>query len=576
MKDFSQLRKNLKKDFSIFKSLKVALLGDTSTQFLSQAIRGEGFDAELDLQIWEADFNQIEMQVFNSDSEMYAFQPDIIVLFLSSHKLFNKYNKLKVEQQSSLATREIENIEAIVANISSNSTAKIIYYNYNEIDDAVFGSFATKTETSFLYQLRKLNFELMHIANRNTNFYICDLASIQNQVGRANFFHTSVYISTEMVVSLNVLPLVAQKTVDILKVLNGKLKKCVILDLDNTVWGGIIGDDGIENIQIGSLGIGKAFTEFQYWIKKLKNRGIIVAVCSKNTESIAKEPFEKHPDMVLRLEDISVFMANWENKADNIRAIQRILNIGFDSMVFLDDNPFERNLVRENIPQITVPELPEDPAEYLEYLYTLNLFETNSFSDEDKERTKLYQIEAQRTVTKQKFTNEDDFLKSLDMISVVASFTKFNIPRVAQLSQRSNQFNLRTVRYTESDIENLAKSNEYATFAFTLEDKFGDNGLIAVVVLKKNSETDLFIESWFMSCRVLKRGMENFMLNTLVTYAKTNGFERIIGEYIPTPKNEIVKDHYQNLGFEQENDFWFLPLKAYKERTNYITLKLQE
>lgn len=576
MKDFSQLRKNLKKDFSNFKSLKVALLGDTSTQFLSQAIRGEGFDAELDLQIWEADFNQIEMQVFNSDSEMYAFQPDIIVLFLSSHKLLNKYNKLKVEQQSSLATREIENIETFVANISSNSTAKIIYYNYNEIDDAVFGSYATKTETSFLYQLRKLNFELMNIANRNTNFYICDLASIQNQVGKPNFFHTSVYISTEMVVSLNVLPLVAQKTVDIISVLNGKLKKCVILDLDNTVWGGIIGDDGIENIQIGSLGIGKAFTEFQYWIKKLKNRGIIVAVCSKNTESIAKEPFEKHPDMVLRLEDISVFMANWENKADNIRAIQRILNIGFDSMVFLDDNPFERNLVRENIPQITVPELPEDPAEYLEYLYTLNLFETNSFSDEDKERTKLYQIEAQRVVTKQKFTNEDDFLKSLDMISVVASFTKFNIPRVAQLSQRSNQFNLRTVRYTESDIENLAKSNDYVTFAFTLEDKFGDNGLIAVVVLKKNSETDLFIESWFMSCRVLKRGMENFMLNTLVAYAKTNGFERIIGEYIPTPKNEIVKDHYQNLGFEQENDFWFLPLKAYKERTNYITLKLQE
>lgn len=576
MKDFSQLRKNLKKDFSSFKSLKLALLGDTSTQFLSQAIRGEGYDTELDLQICEADFNQIEMQIFNTDSEMYAFHPDVIVLFLSSHKLLNKYNKLKVEQQSSLATIEIENIEAIITTISTNSTAKILYYNYNEIDDAVFGSYATKTEASFLYQLRKLNFELMNIANRNTNFYLCDIAAIQNQVGKSNFFHTSVYISTEMVLSLNAVPLVAKKTVDTLKVFNGKSKKCVILDLDNTVWGGIIGDDGIENIQVGSLGIGKAFTEFQYWIKKLKNRGIIVAVCSKNTESIAKEPFEKHPDMVLRLEDISVFIANWENKADNIREIQRILNIGFDSMVFLDDNPFERNLVRENITGITVPELPEDPAEYLEYLYTLNLFETNSFSDEDKERTKLYQIEAQRTVTKQKFTNEDDFLKSLDMVSVVASFTKFNIPRVAQLSQRSNQFNLRTVRYTESDIENLAKSNDYATFAFTLEDKFGDNGLIAVVVLKKNNETDLFIESWFMSCRVLKHGMENFMLNTLTSFAKVNDFKRIMGGYIPTPKNEIVKDHYQNLGFVQEMDFWTLKLEAYKERTNYITLKLQD
>jgi FkbH-like protein len=574
MKDFSLLRKNLKKDFSSFRSLKVALLGDTPTQLLVQAIRGEGYDAELDIQIWEADYNQIEMQVFNSDSEMFAFNPDVIVLFLSSHKLLNKYNILKVEQQSDLATSEIEKIESYITTITENSTAKIICYNYNEIDDSVFGSYASKSEISFLYQIRKLNFELMCIANQYNNFFLCVLATIQNQVGKSNFFHTSVYISTEMVLSLNVLPLVAKRTVDVLKVLNGNLKKCVILDLDNTVWGGVIGDDGIENIQIGSLGIGKAFTEFQNWVKKLKSRGIIIAVCSKNTESIAKEPFEKHPDMVLRLDDISVFIANWENKADNIREIQSILNIGFDSMVFLDDNPFERNLVRENIIGITVPELPEDPAEYLEYLYTLNLFETNSFSEEDKERTKLYQIEAKRVVTKQKFTNEDDFLKSLDMVSIVSSFTKFNIPRVAQLSQRSNQFNLRTIRYTESDVENLVKSNDYITFAFTLKDKFGDNGLIAVVVLKKNCETDLFIESWFMSCRVLKRGMENFILNTLVSYSKTNGFKRIIGEYIPTQKNEIVKDHYQNLGFLQENSLWTLASETYKDRANYITMML--
>jgi FkbH-like protein len=576
MNDFSHLRKNLKKDFSNFKILKVALLGDTSTQFLSQAIRGEGYDAELDLQIWEADFSQIEMQVFNTDSEMYAFDPDIIVLFLSSHKLLNKYNKLKIELQPRLADNEIENIETIISTISSNSPAKIIYYNYNEIDDAVFGSYANKAESSFLYQLRKLNYELMNIAVRNTNFYVCDISTIQNQVGKSNFFHTAVYISTEMVLSLNVLPLIAGKTVDVLKVLNGKAKKCVILDLDNTVWGGIIGDDGLENIQMGGFGIGKAFTEFQYWIKKLKNRGVIVAVCSKNTEPIAKEPFEKHPDMVLRLEDISCFIANWENKVDNIREIQRFLNIGFDSIVFLDDNPFERNVVRENIEGIIVPELPEDPAEYLEYLYTLNLFETNSFSDEDKERTKLYQIEAQRTIKKQKFTNEDDFLKSLDMISVVASFNKFNIPRVAQLSQRSNQFNLRTVRYTESDIEIRALSNEYYTFAFTLEDKFGDNALIAVVVLEKQNTKDLFIESWFMSCRVLKRGMENFILNTLVANAKSNGFKRLVGEYIPTLKNEIVKNHYVSLGFAKDDQLWSLPLEEYKEKTNYIVLKLDQ
>jgi FkbH-like protein len=343
--------------------------------------------------------------------------------------------------------------------------------------------------------------------------------------------------------------------------------------LDNTTWGGIIGDDGLENIQIGSLGIGKAFSEFQYWIKKLKNRGIIVAVCSKNTESIAKEPFEKHPDMVLHLEDISVFIANWENKADNIRQIQSILNIGFDSMVFLDDNPFERNMVRENIPEICVPELPEDPADYLEYLYTLNLFETVSFSNEDTERTKLYQVEAQRVIVRQKFTNEDDFLKSLNMSSLVEPFNKFNTPRVAQLSQRSNQFNLRTVRYAEADIERLAISKGYFTFAFTLEDKFGDNGLICVIILQEENKQTLFIDTWFMSCRVLKRTMENFVLNTIAGFAKEKGYTSLKGEYIPTAKNEMVKDHYLNLGFIEEDNYWILSLNNYLEKKNFITIK---
>ena len=220
----------------------------------------------------------------------------------------------------------------------------------------------------------------MLFSARESNFYLCDLSSIQNQAGKANCFQPALYINTEMVLSVDVLPEVAFKTIELIGAMSGNFKKCLVVDLDNTLWGGVIGDDGLENIQLGSLGIGKAFTEFQYWIKKLKNRGIIIAVCSKNTESIAKEPFEKHPDMVLRLEDIAVFVANWENKADNIRQIQSILNIGFDSMVFLDDNPFERNMVRENITGITVPELPADPADYLEFLYQQNLFETISFS----------------------------------------------------------------------------------------------------------------------------------------------------------------------------------------------------
>jgi FkbH-like protein len=573
LKDFSALVKNLKKDFSQLKKIKVAVLGDSTTRFLSQAIRGMGYDKGLDLQIWEADFNQVERQVFDHESDLYKYDPEIVILFYSSHKLLGKYNKLKPEHYSLLATNELAQIEQLNASLLSKVNAKIIYYNYTEIDDSIFGNYANKTESSFLFQLRKLNYELMVFASKNPNFYLCDISSIQNQYGKGYFFQTSVYINTEMVLSIDVLPKVAARTIDLIGVFNGKLKKCVILDLDNTTWGGIIGDDGVENIQIGSLGIGKAFTEFQYWIKKLKNRGIIVAVCSKNTESIAKGPFETHPDMVLRLEDIAVFTANWNNKVDNIRQIQAILNIGFDSMVFLDDNPFERNIVRENIPGICVPELPDDPADYLEFLYGLNLFETISFSSEDAERTKLYQIEAQRSTFQQKHTNEDDFLASLNMLSLVEPFNKFNTPRVAQLSQRSNQFNLRTVRYTEADIESLARSQDHDTFAFTLEDKFGDNGLICVVILKREQDQTVFIENWFMSCRVLKRGMEHFVLNTIVDFAKQNGFEFLQGEYIATAKNEIVKDHYHDLGFERNENSWILSLKNYKTKKTYIKIK---
>ncbi|MEI8201718.1 MAG: HAD-IIIC family phosphatase [Bacteroidota bacterium] len=573
MKDFFQLKKNKKEDFEGLKTLKVAVLGDTSTQFLVQALQGLGYEKGFDLAIWEADYNQIERQILDPFSELYECKPEIVILFQSAHKLLSKYNKLPKEHYNQLADDELESIKNIFDILLNNCSAKIIYYNYTEIDDAVFGNYAHKIASSFLFQLRKLNFNLMTFASSMPNLFLCDISSIQNRIGKATFFESSVYVNSEMVLSVDVLPEIASKTLDIISAFEGKFNKCLILDCDNTLWGGIISEDGMENIQIGNLGIGKAFTEFQYWIKKLKNRGIILAICSKNDEAVAKEPFEKHPDMVLHLEDIAVFKANWENKADNIHQIQSILQIGFDSMVFLDDNPFERAMVKENIPEICVPELPEDPADYLEYLYALNLFETASFSDEDSERTKLYQMEAERKTVQQKFANEDDFLQSLHMLSMVEPFNKFNTPRVAQLSHRSNQFNLRTVRYTEADIETLGNSKEYYTFAYTLEDKFGDNGLICTTILKKEDAQTLFIESWFMSCRVLKRGMEHFVLNTIADFAREKGFIYLKGEFIPTKKNEMTQYHYQNLGFSKSGDFWILNTVNYEHKKCFINRK---
>ncbi len=573
MKIFSELKKNLKNDFSNLIPVKVALLGDNPTQLLTIALRGTGYDMGFDLQIWEAGFDQIERQVFATASEFYAYKPEVVIIFHSSHQLLQKYNKLNPEDYSELAEERLKQVENLTAAISSSLTAKIIYYNYPEINDGVFGSYANKTQSSFLYQTRKLNYGLMEFATNNAGFYICDLAAVQNQCGKATLFQPSVYINTGMVLSIDILPEVAARTVELIAAMYGKFKKCLVFDLDNTIWGGVIGDDGIENIQLGSLGIGKAFTELQHWLKKLKNRGIILAACSKNTEGIAMEAFEKHPDMVLQTDDIAMFAINWDNKVDNLHRIQSTLNIGFDSMVFLDDNPFERNMVRENITEITVPELPSDPADYLEYLYGLNLFETASLSNEDAERTKLYQTEAKRTAEQHSFVNEDDFLKSLNMLSVVEPFTNFNIPRVAQLTQRSNQFNLRTIRYTEDELKKLAESAGVFSFTFGLEDKFGDNGLIAAVILKKENDDTLFIDTWVMSCRVLKRGMENFVLNELIDAAAKIGVKYLKGEYLPTAKNGIVKDHYKNLGFNEDGGYWVTPVSDYQTKNTFISRK---
>lgn len=546
MHDFKTLKRLVKKDVSSLPALKVSLLGDSATQFLATAIRGIGVERGFNVDLYESEFNQIEQQVLDPNSDLHVHRAKYTILFQSTHKLLEKYSLMSPEQQLTLATDRINFIHTVCGTVQGT----IIVYNYPEIDDTVFGSFANKVSSSFTFQIRKLNYELMLLAQECHNLFICDLSGLQNKFGRDFMFDPTIYVSTEMLLSIDALPYVASRTFDIIQSIEGHFKKCLILDLDNTLWGGVVGDDGWENIQLGhGLGIGKAFTEFQQWIKKLRNRGIIVAICSKNDESIAKEPFEKHPEMVLRIDDISVFMANWENKADNIRTIQQILNIGFDSMVFIDDNPFERNLVRENLPDVTVPELPEDPGEYLEYLYSLNLFETASYNNADRERTHQYQVEAQRVIAARKFTNEVDFLRSLDMVSEVTGFNSFNIPRVAQLSQRSNQFNLRTVRYTEAQITAIEADPKQQGFAFTLMDKFGDNGLIAVVILQEQSSDTLFIDSWFMSCRVLKRTMENFTLNVIASWAISHGYSLIIGEYIPTRKNQMVEQHYPSLGF---------------------------
>ena len=572
---FLQLKKNSKKVKELPPEFRMVLMGDCATQHIAQAVLGYAYGEGIGLELLDTDYNQILAQVMDHESELYRYHADAVLIAMCTEKLYEEYCRTPLELRNKFAENKYDYIHRIWQRIQSyvdQSTGKglkILQFNYAEADDRCFGNYGNHVETSFLYQIRWLNLLLMQGAQKE-NIYIVDISYVQNLYGRKLFHDEKLYYIAKMPFSTEVLPAIAREVICVIRALMARFKKCVILDLDQTLWGGIIGDDGLEGIQIGELGTGHAFKEFQSWLKELTKRGIILAVCSKNDEDKAKEPFIKHPEMVLRLEDIAVFVANWEDKAGNIKKIVNTLNLGMDSFVFIDDNPFERNLVRSMLPMITVPELPEDPAEYLSYLKELNLFETTSYSTADFDRTRQYREEAERTELKEQFATYDEYLENLYMEAEAKPFDAFHIPRIAQLSQRSNQFNLRTVRYTEEDAAKLAKDEQYITLYFTLKDRFGDHGLISVVVMKKENDS-LFIENWLMSCRVLKRTMEAFIVNTMLEEAGKAGAARVIGEYIKTPKNGMVEHLYEEMGFNPLGDGRYeIAVDSYKKHKTWI------
>ena len=548
---FQELKKNLKKDFTGLKTIKVALLGDSATQFIAMAIKASGYDAGLNINLYEVDYDLVYETLIDQDHKIYTEKYDYIILFHSSEKLLQSFYKTSSDRQKNFFEDRSVYFETITNLIKKNSSAGIILNNFNEINDGVFGNYSSKTASSFIHQQRKINIALQDLAASTKNIFIADLLSLVNIAGSKNVTSAKWYLTSQNSFILDFLPEVAKSYTDILAALSGKIKKCLIMDLDNTLWGGIIGDDGIENIQIGDLGIGKAFTGLQYWAKELKKRGILLAVCSKNDEIIAKTVFENHPDMVLRLDDISIFVANWSNKGDNIKFIQEVLNIGMDSLVFIDDNPFERNLVKSMHPQVCVPDLPEDPANYVSYLQSLNLFETASFTEEDTIRTKQYKEESERVVLQQSFESVDEYLRSLQMVATVEEINAYNVGRCAQLTQRSNQFNLTTIRYTEQQLTTFINDGGKA-ICVSLKDKFGDYGLISLVLLEPIDDA-VKINTWIMSCRVLKRGVEEFAVNEMVNAALKLNTTRLNGIYIPTPKNCMVKDIYINMGFTESD-----------------------
>ncbi|MEI9951522.1 MAG: HAD-IIIC family phosphatase [Pseudomonadota bacterium] len=528
--------------------LKLALLGDVSTQHLVPLLRALFASNGVDAEIYEAGFDTIELEALDPASGLYAFLPDVVVILQSIGKLKSTFYEFPGERGNFVVTKATQ-IEEVWKAIRARTGAPIVQSTFVLPYERPFGNYGFAIADTIHGAASELNREISVRARNNPGVLVNDVDYLAAWVGRSHFIDEKLWSLSKSLCALGFLPDVAQNIVDIALASQGRAVKCVVLDLDNTLWGGVVGDDGIDGIELGDRDETGAFRALQLFVRELGRRGILLAVCSKNTDSVARKVFQEHPGMVLREEHIAAFVANWEDKATNIRRIRDKLNIGFDTMVFLDDNPFERNLVRQLLPEVIVPELPEDPQLYVRAITELNLFEAASHSALDLQRGALYKEQEEREAESLRFGSLDEYLKSLETNARVARFEPRDLPRIAQLIQRSNQFNLTTRRHSEAECEAMLNDEaNYFPFSITVRDRFGDFGLINVVILRRQGGM-LEVDTFIMSCRVLQRGVEQLAMNKIFEQARRVGCTRVLGRYIPTAKNEMVRDFYERFGF---------------------------
>jgi FkbH-like protein len=543
--------------------VRIALLSDAATQQFIPVLKTLFSENGVTAELYEAPFDAMELEVINPASGLYAFEPDVVLLIHSIQALRARY----YEQGMS---PEFDRMLRIWDALAANSAARIVQCNFPLPYERPFGQFDQKLQQSLYAETRLLNARIALAAGERANVLVCDIESVASYVGRKHWFDERLWDMSKTFCSLEFLPQAAQAMVDLVLAGLGRIVKCVILDLDNTLWGGVVGDLGPMHVEIGPHGDGEAFYRLQKFLLSLKKRGIVLAVCSKNELSNALAVFEQNPGMVLKRDDIAVFAVNWDNKADNIRAIRDTLEIGFDSLLFLDDNAFERNLVRNFLPEVIVPELPDDPADYVRAVAELNLFETTAFSAEDAARSESYRQEADRRQAQNSYTDVSEFLKSLDMRIRVGRFEPAQIGRISQLFLRSNQFNLTTHRYTEAECTAMMEDEHCIPLCASLSDRFGDHGLISIVVAWPQGDL-MRISDWLMSCRVLGRGVEEYLMNHLFSMARERGVRRVSGEYLPSAKNGMVKDFWRRFGFENTaGALWEIEVSAYVPGTTWI------
>lgn len=574
------LRRLLLEDTSKTKvKKKIAILGGETTQDIKLVLELFLLNYGIEPSFYESEYNQWYEDGMFPNAELESFAPDIIYICTCIRNIptfpLISDSKQVVEQ---LSGSVYEKFSRLWQHLTEKYQCPIIQNNFEYPYFRLMGNKDASDIHGRVNFVTQLNCKFYEYAQIHNNFYICDVNYISASYGLEKWSDPYYWHMYKYAVAVPAIPYLSFNIANIIKSIYGKNKKVLNLDLDNTLWGGIVGDDGAENIEIGQeTAVAQTYSEFQEYVKLHKQLGILLTVNSKNDEANALSGFER-PDSVLRRDDFILFKANWNPKSINLAETAQELTLLPESFVFVDDNPAERAIIEGQLPGTAVPAI-DKPEHYINILDKSGFFEVTTLSGDDLKRTEMYQENIKRSQLQASFENYEDYLKSLEMKGEIKSFIPMYMSRIAQLTNKSNQFNLTTKRYSQSEIEAIAEDPDHITLYGKLEDKFGDNGVVSIVIGKIGGENrdELHMELWLMSCRVLKRDMEFAMMDTLAEKALTMGIKKIYGYYYPTAKNAMVKDFYALQGFtkiqedETGNTVWLLELtNAYEKKQHVI------
>lgn len=530
---------------------RLAVLSNSTVDFIVPTLVGTAARHGIALECIKGGYDQVIQQAVSPESVINRAKPDAVLLALDYRALPLRCQLGSREETTKVARQALSFIETARTGLKANGSVVCILQTIAPPPERLFGSLDRVLPGALRNIIEHVNTGLAK-SIFGTEDILLDVAGLAETVGLAEWHSPTEWNLAKLPFSSGYLPLYADHVARVLAALRGKSRRALVLDLDDTLWGGVIGDDGIEGIQCAQGDpVGEAYLSLQRFVLDLRARGIVLAVSSKNNDETARLPFREHPEMLIREEHIAVFQANWNDKATNIKAIAKELSLGVDSLVFLDDNPAERNLVRELLPEVAVPELPSDPALYARTLAAAGYFESVIFSDEDLKRARYYQDNAKRVGLQTAAGDVDSYLASLEMEITFQPFDETGRTRITQLINKSNQYNLTTRRYTEAEVAALERDPDCFTLQVRLSDRFGDNGMISVVICRQHADSEWEIDTWLMSCRVLGRGVEQMVLREILQHAERRAIRKLIGSYRPTDRNKMVDDHYSKLGFAQ-------------------------